>query len=151
MTEQIGSVCRRRFASQKGQVLIELAFCGVIYALLIAGTLDLSRVMFRYHQMTQVAREGVRIASMTADIDDPSSSAKALVTGRMNQILTKMNLISSPGLTAVITSVPAGVGGTKLVKVTLSQSVGNIIGAASLIPGLSSKTLTVTIAMPQFV
>ncbi len=138
--------------NQKGQVLVELALCGAIYALLIMGTFDASRVLFRLHQLTQVAREGARIASMTAGIDN--ASGQGVVDGRINQILTKMNLLNSPGLLVSITPVVVtsddGVE-TKLVEVQLSQNVASIIGGASLIPGLASQTISVTIAMPQFV
>lgn len=144
--------CLRRRHKQNGQVLIELALCGAIYALLILGTFDVGRVMFRLHQMTQVAREGARIASMTAGINN--ASGQGLVDGKIDHILTKMNLLNSPNLAVTITpvSVTSEDGSeTKLVEVRLSQPVADILGGASIIPGLASQTIDVTIAMPQFV
>lgn len=139
-------LARKRVSpGQKGQALIEFVLVVLVYALLFLGILDIGRVMVRAHQLTQVAREGARVASQTPRITN--AVAQQSITNKMNQILTDMG-IQPAGVSITITPVITG-GEVTLVDITVTQSVTTAIGV-SLIPGLSSLALTSTISMPYF-
>ncbi|HOW58653.1 MAG TPA: pilus assembly protein [Candidatus Omnitrophota bacterium] len=145
---------RRKKNHTRGQVLVELLVCSTMYILMFAGIFDLSQVIFRLHEMTQVAREGARIASMTKNPE--GAGGNAYILGCMNQILTNMGLTgaNAPTITISTSTIPAqkqGGESTKLVTITVSQMVSNVLGRGSLIPTLAARQITSTITMPQFV
>ena len=76
-----GRACvRRSGGSQAGAALIEVAFVLPILLVLAMGMLDFGRAFHMKSLLDQAAREGVRVAVVTAP--DP-----AIVTNRVNAIL----------------------------------------------------------------
>ncbi len=111
----------KRFCkSEHGQALVEFAIIVPVFALLLFGIIEFGRLWETMNLMTSAAREGARVAAVTAP-DVSRVRAKAL------------NLVSSSGLTAISVSV-SGPGGANEVTVTVSGSYTPITGA--VIPGL---------------
>ena len=137
---------------ERGQVLVELAMCTVIFATFFVGIAEGSSVLIRMHQLEQVAREGARIASITKDVD--TASSQAYIQNCMNQILANMGLTgaNAPTISIATDRINNGDGTTtKLVDINVSQSISAILGGASFISALSSESVSAMISMPLLV
>jgi Flp pilus assembly protein TadG len=137
---------------ERGQVLVELALCATIYVMIAVGIFDFSRIFFRVHQLSQVAREGARIASITKNVD--SGPGQAHVISCMSQIFSNMGItgVNIPAIKITTVDITNSDGTTtQLVDVNVSQSVSTILGGASFIPAFAHQTISATISMPRFV
>jgi Flp pilus assembly protein TadG len=132
--------------SETGQVLVEFAMVVMVFILIIMGTFDIGRVVLRIHQLTQIAREGARAASLSGDIRN--NITFQLVMEKMEKVVGAIGLRMNDvniRFTPVDTS---GDGIAEIVEVTVSQPIEDVIGV-SIIPGLNNgNSISSTITMP---
>ena len=139
--------------NQKGQVLVELALCGMIFVVLALSTFDIARLLLKQHQMTQLAREGARIASQTVNA---SSTAAASVESKMTAIRDSFGagFIITGGSYTISGSAPDATGNASLITVSVSQSFKDAFGAsfiATFVPNFDKFLMNPSITMPAFV
>ena len=138
----------KKVRANKGQALIELALVVIIFTLMSVGILDFGRAMLRMHQLASVAREGVRLASLTNALD--SAASQLNVRNRIETLLEDM-AIDVATVNIQISPIDSNNDGSlDLVDITLSQPYSDAIGV-SIIPGLSNMVLSVTMSMPVFI
>ena len=64
---------RRRHRGERGQALVEFALVGIVFFLLLYGTIDVGRAVWNYNTLAQATREGTRYAIVHgANSSDPS-------------------------------------------------------------------------------
>ena len=112
--------------NEKGQALVEFALIFPVFMLLLFAIIEFSRLWETTNVVTSAAREGVRVASVTA----PSL---AQVTSAANNILNASNINNG---TVTVT----GPNDSDQVIVTVSVNYVPITG--NLIPGLNQMTIT---------
>ena len=100
-----GRVSARRLRSQSGEALVEMALVLPILIVLSMGMLDFGRAFHMKSLMDQAAREGARVAVVTAPDED-------VVKGRVTDLLGTM-----PHVTTV-----SAVGPDKMVTVTVTAT-----------------------------
>jgi len=101
--------------SNKGQSLVEFGLVVVMLVLLLAGTVDFGWVFGGIHTINNAAREGARVASITADV--PPGTRLAKVTARVNAVA-----VSFCG-TPTVTVSPSTVSGEPIVTVNATCPV----------------------------
>ncbi len=130
-----------------GQVLVELALVCIIFFIISLGIFDIGRLIFRLHQLTQVAREGARVASLTPSVNTPIG--KTRVTGQMTKVLIAMGIDVATVTILIAPFDTDGDGILDVVDVTVQQNFLTGIGV-SFIPGLNGTLLNTTVSMPVF-
>ena len=136
---------RRR--GESGQVLIELAIAFLFFLLASLGTFDLARTLLRIHQLTQAAREGARMASLTPELAKPVERHR--VETQIEKVLEGMGMHPESVQISINTLDTGSDGVPDLVDVTLEQNLPDALGF-SIIPGLNRLRLSSTISMPIF-
>jgi Flp pilus assembly protein TadG len=113
---------RRNFlAQQQGQSLVEFALLLPILVVIVFGTVELGRLWMTMNVLTGAAREGARVAAVTA----PNV---ALVQSAANNVLAAVNITG-----ATVTVVGPNASNTVIVTVRLNYTV--LTGA--IVPGLN--------------
>ena len=112
--------------SRKGQAAVEFALVLPIFIILVFGIMEFSRLWETVSVLTSAAREGARVAAVTA----PDVTA---ATNAAQNILTAGNIT---GATITV----AGPNATDEVIVTVSMTYTPLTG--NIIPGVGSMTLT---------
>ena len=137
--------------TERGSALIELSVSMMIYMLVMLGIMDVSRALWRLHELTQLAREGARIASIIPTIGMPEG--QTAVMERLQKIIDFFDqnpTMKKNTVNVVITPTDQdGDGAQDYVDVEVSQLYGDAYGV-SIIPGLSGLNLRATISMPVF-
>lgn len=68
----------RALREQRGQALVEFSLVGIVFLLLVLGTIDMARAVWNYNTLAQATREGTRYAivhgSLSTDPSGPGSS-----------------------------------------------------------------------------
>lgn len=127
-----------RFGTE-GQALVEFAISASLYILLILAVFDVGRLLLRFHLLTQVAREGARIASVT--------KTQATVELKIGQIIQALGLDPAT-VTVGVTPVDLdGNGSFDVVDVTAQQVFREALGV-SILPGLANVPLRCVVSMP---
>lgn len=119
----------------------------VFILLLALGVVETARALLNIHQLTQAAREGARVASLTPALD--SSASNARVRTQIEKVLTNMGKDISKVRIQIQPVDTGGDGIPDLVDVTIEEDFNQITPIA-FIPGLNGKTLQATISMPVF-
>ncbi len=114
------------FIRRDGQALVEFALVIPIFILIVIGIIEFGRLWMTLNTLTGAAREGVRVAAVTAP--DPT-----LVNNAVNNILTAANIT---GVTITL----AGPNGANEVTVTVQMTYTTLTG--TFIPGLNGLQLT---------
>ena len=71
----------RLIRSARAQATVELAFAGIIFAMLVLGGIDAGRAVWNYNTLAHAAREGTRYAIVHgATSTDPSGPGSAYYT-----------------------------------------------------------------------
>ena len=66
---------QKEFDYQRGVVLVEMAFVIPIVVFILLGLVELGTAMIQYSTLTQIAHEGVRLASSTPDVKHASTTS----------------------------------------------------------------------------
>lgn len=109
--------------SEKGQSLVEFALVLPVFLLILFGIIEFGRIWMTVNVITGAAREGARVAAVTA----PDASR---VRSTVQSVLTATNV---GGATISVSGPSSG----NQVSVTVSVNYTTITG--SLIPGLGSN------------
>ncbi|HOT98225.1 MAG TPA: TadE/TadG family type IV pilus assembly protein [bacterium] len=111
---------KRLFRRQDGQSLVEFALVIPIFLLVLFGIIEFGRLWETMNVMTGAAREGARVAAVTApDVGRARAAALGLLGG-----------VTLTGLTVTV----SGPGGSNEVTVTVSGTYTPLTNA--FIPGL---------------
>ena len=126
---------------KRGQVLVELVLVFVLFMVIIVGMVDAGRALLRVHQMTQVAREVARIASITPGIT---------TTAIQNQVKTRARPVWEPlgmkeGNIQIAVDQNQGV-----IDVRVTQKFNDAVGV-SFLPFFNGLDLNTEISMPLLV
>lgn len=133
--------------NQRGQVVVELALVFSLLLLLGLGIAEIARALLDVHQLTQSAREGARVASLTPALNSAPSMAR--VKSKIEKVL---QVLGKDTNTVKITITPVDLGGDgkpDIVDVKLEEEFKQI-APVSLIPGMNKLTLQAIISMPLF-
>lgn len=114
------------FIRRDGQALVEFALVIPIFILIVIAIIEFGRLWMTMNTLSGAAREGVRVAAVTAP--DP-----ALVNNAVNNILTAANIT---GVTITL----SGPNGANEVTVTVQMTYTTLTG--TFIPGLNGLQLT---------
>ncbi len=113
----------QQISSRKGQAIIEFALVAPILILLLMGIFEFGRLWMTMNILTGAAREGVRVAAITApDVD--------LVKNTVQNYLTSSNI--TPGSISV-----TGPNSASEVTVTVQITYNSVF--FGFIPGLSNS------------
>lgn len=112
--------------NEKGQAVVEFALVLPVFILLVFGIIEFGRLMQTMNVLTSAAREGVRVAAVTAP-------DQTLVTNAAQNIL---NASSVSGATISMTGPNAQREVTVTVQITYTPITGSII------PGLGGISLS---------
>lgn len=140
-------VIKRVRSCQRGQVLVELALTAIIFIVMSLSTFDLARVLLRMHQLTQIAREGARSASITINA---TGVASAQIGTRMTAIATSLGITLPSGSFTIQGLVPDVNGNASFVRVTVQQTAAGALGVI-FVPGLGTLNMSPQVTMPAFV
>ena len=102
--------CGSNLAGEEGETTLEFALVCIAVLTLMFGIMDFSRLMYCYHFVSEVAREGTRYAmvrgqtfngtscsaSQLADCDASSSNLQSYVSGLMPTGMVAANLTVTP-------------------------------------------------------
>jgi Flp pilus assembly protein TadG len=141
----------RRFRSERGAELIELAMVLPILLLVFAGIVDFALVMQRYLTLNNAAREGARIAVLPgySQTDVQNRVAQYVLEGTGDATLSPIAVLASPPVTID----PDGAGpnaGFPAARVTVTMTYNYLIVGPVLQlfnKSLSSITLTAVSTM----
>ncbi len=111
----------------KGQSIVEFALVAPILVLLLFGIIEFGRIYETVNVLTSAAREGARVAAVTA----PSGSQ---VNSAVNNVLQAGHVNGSPTITIA--------GPSAASQVTVTVSVQYIPITGNIVPGISNLTLT---------
>jgi Flp pilus assembly protein TadG len=115
----------RKRAGERGQGLVEFALVLPILLLLVLGIMDFGYFLFQMNAVSGAAREGVRVAAVTA----PDAAA---VTAAVTNLLTAANM-QNPVVTI------AGPNAASEVSVTVQATYNSITGG--LVPGIGTTVV----------
>jgi Flp pilus assembly protein TadG len=120
------NILRKIVKSRQGQAAVEFALVLPIFIILVFGIMEFSRLWETVSVLTSAAREGARVAAVTA----PDVTA---ATNAAQNILTAGNIT---GATITV----AGPNASDEVIVTVSMTYTPLTG--NIVPGVGSMTLT---------
>ena len=123
---KVKQISKKIVKSQKGKAAVEFALVLPIFIILVFGIMEFSRLWETVSVLTSAAREGARVAAVTA----PDGTA---ATNAAQNILTAGNITNA-------TITVAGPNATDEVIVTVSITYTPMTG--NIIPGVGSMTLT---------
>ena len=63
--------------AERGQALVEFAMVGLIFFIVVFGTIDVGRAVWNYNTLSQATREGARFAVVHGDRCDASAGCSA--------------------------------------------------------------------------
>jgi hypothetical protein len=120
-----GRVSARRLRSQSGEALVEMALVLPILIVLSMGMLDFGRAFYMKSLLDQAAREGARVAVVTAPDED-------VVKGRVNDLLGTLPHVTNvsavaPNKMVTVTVTATFTFVTPLVFTLIGASYGNTI------------------------
>jgi Flp pilus assembly protein TadG len=115
------------FNDQKAQSLVEFALVVPVFVIILFGVIEFARMFETMNVVTSAAREGVRVAAVTA----PDGS-------RVHN--AAMNVLNAGGVTGTPSITIGGPGSGNMVTVTVSVHYTPLTG--SIIPGLGSMQIT---------
>ena len=113
---------RENLEKNRGQALVEFALVLPIFLLIVLGIMEFGNLLFQINVVTGAAREGVRVAAVTA----PDGTA---VSAAVNNVLNAAN-IHDPVITV------AGPTGANEVSVTVQVIYSSITGG--FVPGIGT-------------
>ena len=116
----------RRFASVRGQSVIEFALILPFLLLIVFGITEFGRALMTANILTQAAREGARVAAVGADSTD--------AVDRVTDVLTAANV-------SVGTIDVAGPDANRVIEVTVTSPF-NVIPTGTFFPMSGTITLT---------
>lgn len=111
------------FVQQKAQALVEFALVIPLLIVIIFGIIEFGRLWMTMNTLTGAAREGVRVAAVTAP--DP-----ALVQNAAQNVLSAANI---SGATVSVT------GPNAANEVTVTVTMNYTVLTGSIVPGLSGS------------
>jgi Flp pilus assembly protein TadG len=120
---------RIRDRGERGAAAVEFALVLPVLLMIVLGTIDWGWYFFVSQVVTNAAREGARVGSLTAyDPDDPGADAAAVLEAKATATayLENANLKS----TATVNAEPVG----NAIRVTVSYPAGSLTGFTRLIP-----------------
>jgi len=130
---------------ERGQALVEFAFVGIAFFILVLGMIDVGRAVWNYNTLAQATREGTRYAIVHGSkATDPSGPGdEQAVKDRVAQFGSGLN---SAQLTVTPTWIDGGNAPGSRVKVTTQYSFQPFFGflGSVSIPLKSSSTMTIT-------
>ena len=62
---------------ERGQAVVEFAFVGIIFFILVFGAMDVGRAVWNYNTLAQATREGARFAVVHGDRCDAAAGCSA--------------------------------------------------------------------------
>jgi Flp pilus assembly protein TadG len=132
---------------EHGQVIVEFAIVLSLFLVLCFGAFDMAQILLRFHELTQSAREGARVGSVTRNPASPAGMAQI----RDKTVITLWMAYIDPGDVQIqiqFRSDPTG--SLEMVVVTLSMTFQEAMGRFSILPFLNSPTqrISTTVTMP---
>jgi Flp pilus assembly protein TadG len=137
----------RRFASKRGQVLIELLISIVFFVMMVAMVTSISVYLFVQHGLVSAAREGARIGSLDPNIGGNNVSAgqqavrqavQNFAQQTMGQVIPNGNItVTPPSATA-----PTG---SRSVRVMINYQMTNPIPIGQFLEGMGVENELSTI------
>lgn len=121
---------RRR--TDTGAAAVELALVLPVLFLVVAGIVDLGRVMYTQVMLTNAAREGARVAITSAPAGDIATRARAAAPA-LPAMTVASTTCSTPGTSAVVTT------RTPFEWILLGPAMAVVGGGGALPAGLSSR------------
>ena len=122
---------------ERGAVVIEFAFVLPMLVLLLVGMIDFGFLFVRYETLTNAAREGARIASMT-------NYNTAQVQARVASYLASAGMTATPATTVAPVSIATSAGGPVAPGVQVTVSYPHNYLFFSPIAGLFGNNMTST-------
>ena len=143
------TLSRTKGNRERGSVIVELAVTMPIFALLLAGMLQVGLIARDYQVLLNGAREGARFSALPANqialAQDPAG-ALSIIQDRVIAYLASENITVTASNITVDQAYPVAIGsldGVTGSHVTISYSRSLLTpGLTSLLPSLSSLTLT---------
>lgn len=118
----------------RGQSMVEFALVAPLFFLLLFGVIEMGRLVWTNHELTNGVREGARLAMVRGS----ESTSPITTTGPIKtRILDKTSGLNSGDLTVSAT----GLGGDPGTSVTITATYQYDV-LVGIIPGLSDFTLT---------
>ncbi len=117
---------------QRGQSLVEFALVVPVFVTILFGIIEFSRMFETMNVVTSAAREGARVAAVTAPDGSQVQSAA-------------QSVLNAGGVGGNATITVGGPGSGNMVTVTVSINYTPLTG--SIIPGLSSMQITKSAVM----
>lgn len=103
------TVFRRRLRDQRGAAAVEFALVLPILLLLVFGIIEFGFIFNRWITVTHAAREGVRVLSLTGDIeDDPAALDTAIFAAQEAALATAPDILTEITCTGGLEPNPGG-------------------------------------------
>jgi len=123
--------CKYFYKAQKGQSLVEFALLVPVFVIMLFGIMEFARLWETMNVLTSAAREGARVAAVTAPSVSQATNAVERLLGAAN--------ISGAAVTV------SGPNSDAEVIVTVSVNYTPLTG--SIVPGIGAISLTRSSAM----
>jgi Flp pilus assembly protein TadG len=150
------TLSRTKGNRERGSVIVELAVTMPIFALLLAGMLQIGLIARDYQVLLNGAREGARLSALPANqialAQDPAA-ALSIIQNRVIAYLASENITVTASNITVDQAYPITIGSLSVMgsHVTISFSRSLLTpGLTSLLPSLSSLTLTADAVFRNF-
>jgi Flp pilus assembly protein TadG len=122
---------RIRDRGERGAAAVEFALVLPVLLMIVLGTIDWGWYFFVSQVVTNAAREGARVGSLTAyDPDDSGKDAAAVLEAEATATAYLKNAKLPKAATATVTAAPVG----NAIRVTVSYPAGSLTGFTRLIP-----------------
>lgn len=129
---------RARANGERGAAAVEFALVLPLLLMVVLGTIDWGWYFFVSQVVTNAAREGARVGSLTAyDASNPSADA----TARTDAVNTATAYLSGANLTGT-PEVTAETVGTSI-RVTVKYPAGSLTGFTAIVPFIPSHSVAV--------
>jgi len=138
---------------QHGTALVEFALIAPLLFVLLFGIIDFGRALDYYNQVTQLAGQGARAATVNRNPDGTAITSGSSLQNQLVQLYTAQPELKK-GIVVCITQVPQKVGDPVQVKVSYQFHFLPLIGAAgSALGGLtlsSTETERAEVVPPSY-
>ncbi len=137
-----------RGSRERGAAAVEFALILPVFLLLIAGAIDLTRMMYTQVVVTNAAREGARMAALGYPLTGPNSATARVNQAAFNAAPVTAGYVFYDPYPSVVPSCPSTPGPTASAEATVTTTnfqwlmLGNIVtlfGGTSTAPQLSAQ------------
>lgn len=81
---------------ESGQAVVEFAFVGIIFFIVVFGTIDVGRAVWNYNTLAQATREGARFAVVHGERCDATAGCSAADLAAVEAVV----IVNAAGLTS---------------------------------------------------